>query len=45
MNNFIIDAHLDLSLNAIEWNRDYRQDVATIRASERGMTDKISTLR
>jgi membrane dipeptidase len=37
----IIDAHLDLSLNAIEWNRDYRQPVAAIRTSEREMTDKI----
>ena len=22
---FIIDAHLDLSMNALEWNRDLRQ--------------------
>jgi len=38
---FIIDAHLDLAMNALEWNRDYRQPVAAIRASERGMTDKV----
>ena len=38
---FIIDAHLDLAMNALEWNRDYRQPVATIRSSERGMTDKV----
>ena len=38
---FTIDAHLDLSLNAIEYNRDYRRSVADIRAWEHGMTDKI----
>jgi membrane dipeptidase len=38
---FIIDAHLDISTNAIEWNRDYRQSVYHIRQSENGMTDKI----
>ena len=38
---FIIDIHLDLSLNALEYNRDYRLPVSAIRASERGMTDKI----
>ncbi len=38
---FIIDAHLDLAMNALEWNRDYRQPVAAIRTSERGMTDKV----
>lgn len=37
----IIDAHLDMSLNAIEYNRDYRRSVADIRAREQGMTDKI----
>ena len=34
------DSHLDLSMNAIEWNRDQRWTVAQIRASEKGMTDK-----
>jgi membrane dipeptidase len=38
---FLIDTHLDISTNAIEWNRDYRQSVQTIRQSEAGMTDKI----
>jgi membrane dipeptidase len=38
---FIIDAHLDISTNAIEWNRDYRMSVSEIRKSEIGMTDKI----
>lgn len=37
---FIIDAHLDLSMNAMEWNRDLRFDVETLRLSEKGMTDK-----
>jgi membrane dipeptidase len=36
----IIDAHLDLSMNAMEWNRDLRLSVNAIRARERGMTDK-----
>lgn len=38
---FLIDAHLDISTNAIEWNRDYRMSVHEIRKSEEGMTDKI----
>lgn len=37
---FIFDAHLDLSMNALEWNRDLRWTVEEIRASEAGMTDK-----
>lgn len=37
---FTIDAHLDLSMNAMEWNRDLRQSVQQIRAREIGMTDK-----
>ncbi|KAA2219627.1 MULTISPECIES: dipeptidase [Maribacter] len=37
---FILDAHLDLSMNAMEWNRDLTWSVAAIRASEKGMTDK-----
>jgi len=37
---FTIDAHLDLSMNAMEWNRDIRCTVAEIRARESGMTDK-----
>src|SRR5688572_6985427 len=38
--NFIIDAHLDLSMNAMEWNRDYRQSIHDIRKREAGKTDK-----
>lgn len=37
---FIIDAHLDLSMNAMEWNRDLRLPVEEIRAREAGMNDK-----
>lgn len=37
---FTIDAHLDLAMNAIEWNRDLREPVASIRARENGMNDK-----
>lgn len=37
---FILDAHLDLSMNALEWNRDLRWTVEEIRESEIGMTDK-----
>lgn len=37
---FIIDAHLDLSMNALEWNRDLRQPVQEIRDREKGLTDK-----
>jgi membrane dipeptidase len=37
---FIIDAHLDLSMNAMEWNRDLRRPVAEINEREKGMTDK-----
>ncbi len=35
-----IDAHLDLSMNAMEWNRDLRMSVQEIRDREQGMTDK-----
>src|ERR1700712_5231635 len=37
---FMIDAHLDLSMNAMEWNRDLRLPVAAIREREKSMTDK-----
>ena len=33
------DAHLDLSLNAIEYNRDLRLSIDEIRAAEAGKTD------
>jgi membrane dipeptidase len=34
----LIDAHLDLSLNGVNWNRDLTQPVAAIRHVERGMS-------
>ena len=37
---FTIDAHLDLSMNAMEWNRDLRKSIHEIRALEKGLTDK-----
>ena len=37
---FTIDAHLDLSMNAMEWNRDLRQPIEIIRQREAGLTDK-----
>ncbi len=37
--NLIFDVHLDLSLNALEWNRDITLTVDQIRESEAGMTD------
>lgn len=37
---FIFDAHLDLAMNAMEWNRDLTWTVKDIRAKELGMTDK-----
>ncbi len=33
------DAHLDLSMNAMEWNRDIRLPLVEIRRRELGMTD------
>lgn len=37
---FIIDAHLDLSMNALEWNRDLQKPVSEINAREKHLTDK-----
>ena len=39
-NPFVFDAHLDLSMNAMEWNRDLRLPVHEIRQLEKGMRDK-----
>ena len=38
--NFIFDAHLDLSMNAIGWNRDLRHSVQYIRDMEKSLNDK-----
>lgn len=37
---FIIDAHLDLAWNAVEWNRDLQQPIKDINDREKGMSDK-----
>lgn len=37
---FIIDAHLDLAMNALEWNRNLREPVHAIREREKDQTDK-----
>ena len=42
---FILDAHLDLAMNALEWNRDLRWSVEEIRHSETGLTDKSDRSR
>jgi membrane dipeptidase len=35
----ILDVHLDLSMNALEWNRDLRLPLSEIRRREAGMSD------
>lgn len=37
---FVFDVHLDLAMNAMEWNRDLTWTVEDIRESEQGLTDK-----
>ena len=37
---FIVDAHLDLAMNAMEWNRDLRQPINEINEREKGLKDK-----
>ncbi|MDN3583316.1 dipeptidase [Mucilaginibacter flavus] len=37
---FIVDAHLDLSMNALEWNRDLTRPLAELNQREEGLTDK-----
>ena len=37
---FLIDGHLDLSMNALEWNRDLTRPLAEVRQREAGKTDK-----
>jgi membrane dipeptidase len=36
----IVDAHLDLAMNALEWNRDLTRPIDEIRGRERELTDK-----
>ena len=42
---FIVDAHLDLSMNAMEWNRDLKLPVKDLREREKGMKDKPDRAR
>src|SRR6266487_279930 len=37
---FIFDAHLDLAMNALEWNRDLTRPIGEIRERESALTDK-----
>jgi membrane dipeptidase len=36
----IFDAHLDLAMNAMEWNRDLTQPIEDVRKREAGLSDK-----
>lgn len=38
--SLVLDAHLDLSMNAMEWNRDIRLPLVEIRRRELGMKDR-----
>ncbi|HWK58498.1 MAG TPA: membrane dipeptidase [Parapedobacter sp.] len=40
MKRLIVDAHLDLAMNAMEWNRDLSLPLAEIRRRESNMDDK-----
>jgi membrane dipeptidase len=42
---FIFDAHLDLSMNSLEWNRDLTRPIGEIREREAGLTDKPDRAR
>src|SRR5436190_2493986 len=37
---FLVDGHLDLSMNALEWNRDLTRPLAEVRSRETGKSDK-----
>jgi membrane dipeptidase len=41
----IMDAHLDLAMNAIEWNRDLTRPIEEIRGRERKQTDRPDRAR
>src|SRR5215471_7306591 len=41
----ILDAHLDLAMNALEWNRDLTRPVAELRTRELRKTDKPGRAR
>lgn len=40
MPQLIFDAHLDLSMNAMEWNRDLTKSLSSIREREKDYSDK-----
>jgi len=40
MKRLIVDAHLDLAMNALEWNRDLSLPLAEIRQRESNLSDK-----
>ena len=42
---FIFDAHRDLAMYALEWNRDLTRPIQEIRERERGQTDKPDRTR
>ena len=37
----IFDAHLDISMNAVEWNRDLTLSIDQVRDREMGKTDYL----
>jgi membrane dipeptidase len=41
----LFDAHLDLSMNAVEWNRDLSRPLEEVRRREVGKTDKLDRAR
>src|SRR5688500_14969719 len=41
----LIDGHLDLSMNALEWNRDLTRPLAEGRQREAGRDDKVDRRR
>ena len=41
----IFDAHLDLAMNALEWNRDLTRPIDEIRQRENGLIDKPDRAR
>src|SRR5262245_33909015 len=45
MSSLIFDSHLDLSMNAMEWNRDIRLPLVEIRRRELGLADKPDRTR
>ena len=38
---WVFDAHLDLAMNAVEWNRDLTRPLSEIRAAEAALDDKL----